>query len=159
MRRVLNTPDFRAGFAEMLPPVSASFRSGSCAASVPPRAGADVLVALGMSAIIFSGAAQILASQLLAAGSPLAVVILTCFVLGLRFLMYSAAMAPICSTLSAPWQRALAFLLTDQAFAASIRVSTRMTIRAAARCISSAAGWRCGAAGRSTTWSASSPAT
>ena len=50
-----------------------------------------------MSAIIFSGAAQILASQMLAAGAPVAVVVLTCAVLGLRFLMYSAAMAPALS--------------------------------------------------------------
>jgi predicted branched-subunit amino acid permease len=30
-------------------------------------------------------------------------------------------MAPVLRTLSAPWQRAVSFLLTDQAFAASIR--------------------------------------
>ncbi len=74
-----------------------------------------------MSTIIFSGAAQILAAQLLAAGAPLAVIILTCFVLGLRFLMYSAAMAPYVKPLSPRWQKTIAFLLTDQAFAASIR--------------------------------------
>ncbi len=61
---------------------------------VGAAAAGALLGALGMSAIIFSGAAQILASQLLAAGAPVAVVILTCSVLGLRFLMYSAAMAP-----------------------------------------------------------------
>jgi predicted branched-subunit amino acid permease len=74
-----------------------------------------------MSAIIFSGAAQILAAQMIAGGAPVAVVILTCAVLGLRFLMYSAAMAPAVKPLPARWQRAIAFLLTDQAFAASIR--------------------------------------
>ena len=46
---------------------------------------------------------------------------LTCFVLGLRFLMYSAAMAPYLKPLPPRWQHALAFLLTDQAFAAAIR--------------------------------------
>ena len=50
--------------------------------------------ALGMSTIMFCGAAQIVAAQLLAAGAPLAVILLSCFVVGLRFLMYSAAMAP-----------------------------------------------------------------
>jgi len=84
-------------------------------------AGADFAGAMGMSTIIFSGAAQILASQLLAAGAPALVVILTCSVLGLRFLMYSAAMAPILSPLPRRWSGALAFLLTDQAFAAAIR--------------------------------------
>ena len=73
-----------------------------------------------MSAIIFSGAAQMLAIQLLAAGAPLAVIVLTCFVAGLRFLMYSAAMAPYLRPLPPRWQQALAFLLTDQAFATSV---------------------------------------
>ena len=121
MRRVLNTPDFRAGFVEMLPACLGLIPFGLVCGVGAAAAGADVLEALGMSAIIFSGAAQILASQLLAAGAPVAVVILTCAVLGLRFLMYSAAMAPVLRTLSAPWQRAVSFLLTDQAFAASIR--------------------------------------
>jgi predicted branched-subunit amino acid permease len=84
-------------------------------------AGANLLGALGMSAIIFSGAAQVLAIQLLAAGAPFAVIVLTCLVLGLRFLMYSAAMAPYLRALPPRWQHALAFLLTDQAFASSVR--------------------------------------
>lgn len=74
-----------------------------------------------MSMIIFSGAAQILAAQLLAADAPLAVVILTCFVAGVRFLMYSAAMAPYLKPLPARWRNAMAFLLTDQVFAATMR--------------------------------------
>ena len=84
-------------------------------------AGASIWGALGMSAIIFSGAAQIIAAQLLAAGAPVAVIILTCVVMGLRFLMYSAAIAPYLRPLSPRLQQALAFLLTDQAFAAAIR--------------------------------------
>jgi predicted branched-subunit amino acid permease len=74
-----------------------------------------------MSTLIFSGAAQILAAQLYAADAPFAIIVLTCFVLGLRFLMYSAAMAPHLRALSPAWQRSLAFLLTDQAFAVVIR--------------------------------------
>src|SRR6185437_5996200 len=84
-------------------------------------AGASLAAAIGLSAIVFSGAAQILAVQLLAAGAPLAVIVLTCFVAGLRFLIYSAAMAPYLRPLPPRWQKTLAFLLTDQAFAAAIR--------------------------------------
>ena len=84
-------------------------------------AGASALGALGLSAIVFSGAAQILAVQLLAAGAPVAVIVLTCFVAGLRFVIYSAAMAPYLRPLPSRWQQGLAFLLTDQAFAASVR--------------------------------------
>ena len=77
--------------------------------------------ALGMSAIIFSGAAQMLASQLLAAGAP---------VRRHPHLRCRSACASSCTarrwrlhcrTLPPRWQRAVSFLLTDQAFAASIR--------------------------------------
>ncbi len=74
-----------------------------------------------MSLIIFSGAAQIAATQLIADGAPFAVIVLTCFVLSLRFLMYSAALAPHVRDLDSRWRNLLAFLLTDQAFAATIR--------------------------------------
>jgi len=122
-------------------------------------AGADALAAFGLSTIIFSGAAQILALQLYAAGAPLAIVVLTCFVLGLRLLMYSAAMAPHLASLSPRWQRGLAFLLTDQAFARRSDASTRRTTRGRARTTSSAAGWRCGPRGSRPTSPATSPAT
>ena len=121
MRRLLDSSDFRAGFAEMLPACVGLAPFGLVCGVGAAAAGASWLAALGMSAIIFSGAAQILAVQLLAGGAPLAVIVLTCFVLGLRFLMYSAAMAPYLKPLPARWQQALAFLLTDQAFAAAIR--------------------------------------
>jgi predicted branched-subunit amino acid permease len=121
MRHLIRTQDFREGFVEMLPACVGLIPFGLVCGVGAQAAGADWLAALGMATIIFSGAAQVLAVQLYAAGAPAAVIILTCFVLGLRFLMYSAAMAPYMKPLPASWQRALAFLLTDQAFAASIR--------------------------------------
>ena len=121
MRRLLASSDFRAGFVEMLPACIGLVPFGLVCGVGASAAGASWLAALGMSAVIFSGAAQILAGQMLAGGAPIAVIVLTCFVLGLRFLMYSAAMAPYLKALPARWQQALAFLLTDQAFAAAIR--------------------------------------
>lgn len=121
MRRLVKDPDFRAGFAEMMPPAIAMAPFGLVCGLGAAAAGASVWGALGLSAIVFSGAAQILAVQLLAAGAPLAVIVLTCFVAGLRFLIYSAAMAPYLRPLPSRWQNGLAFLLTDQAFAASVR--------------------------------------
>ncbi len=119
--RVLASEDFRAGFAEMLPVCIGVVPFGLVCGVGAAAAGANFLGAIGLSTIIFSGAAQILACQMLSAHAPVAVVILTCTVLGLRFLMYSAAMAPILQPLPRRWSGALAFLLTDQAFAAAIR--------------------------------------
>ncbi len=121
MRRAISPADFREGFLEMVPACIGLAPFGLVTGVGAAAAGADWLGALGMSAIIFSGAAQIIAAQLFAAGAPLAVIILTCFVAGLRFLMYSAAMAPYLKPLPPRWQNGLAFLLTDQAFGASIR--------------------------------------
>jgi predicted branched-subunit amino acid permease len=121
MRRLLASPDFRAGFVGMLPACVGLVPFGLVCGVGAASAGASWLAALGMSAFIFSGAAQILAGQMLAGGAPVAVIVLTCFVLALRFLMYSAAMAPHLKALPARWQQALAFLLTDQAFATAIR--------------------------------------
>ena len=121
MRHLFASKDFREGFVEMLPACVGLIPFGLVCGVGAQAAGADWFAALGMATIIFSGAAQVLAVQLYAAGAPTAVIILTCFVLGLRFLMYSAAMAPYVKPLPASWQRTLAFLLTDQAFAASVR--------------------------------------
>ena len=119
--RNFSTSDFRAGFLEMLPACVGFAPFGLVCGVGASAAGANFFGALGMSAIIFSGAAQILAVQLFAAGAPIAVIVLTCLVAGLRFLMYSAAMAPYLKPLPSRWQNGLAFLLTDQAFAAAIR--------------------------------------
>jgi predicted branched-subunit amino acid permease len=121
MRHLAASPDFRAGFTDMLPPAAALTPFGVVCGIGAGAAGADWFTALAMSAIMFSGAAQVLSAQLLAADAPFAVIVLTCFVAGLRFLMYSAAMAPYLRDLPPAWQRALAFLLTDQAFAFAIR--------------------------------------
>ena len=83
-------------------------------------AGASPFTALAMSLIIFSGAAQIAATQLMVDGAPFAVIVLTCFVLSLRFLMYSAAFAPHVRDLEPRFRRLCAFLLTDQGFASTI---------------------------------------
>lgn len=121
MRHLLVSPDLRAGAAEMLPANIGLIPFGLVCGVGSVAAGADWLGAWGMAAIMFSGAAQILSAQLLAVDAPIAIIVLTAFVAGLRFLMYSAAMAPHLKPLSPRMQKTLAFLLTDQAFAASIR--------------------------------------
>ena len=104
----------------MLPAVVGMFPFGIVCGVGAISAGAPLLAALAMSLIMFSGAAQIIAAQLLAAGAPFAVIVLSCFVVGLRFLMYSAALAPYLRPLDHRWRNLIAFLLTDQAFAAAI---------------------------------------
>jgi len=114
-------PDFLAGIRDMSPPLIGLLPFGLVCGVAAQGLGASAWGALGMSALIFSGAAQIVAAQLIAAHAPIAVIVLTCFVVGLRLMMYSAAMAPHLKPLPARWRNLLAYGLTDQAFAASIR--------------------------------------
>ena len=54
------------------------------ASGIPP------LVAMLMSVVVFAGASMVAAAQLLAAGTPALLVILTTVFINLRFMMYSA---------------------------------------------------------------------
>lgn len=85
-------------------------------------AGSEVGPWLGgaTSFIIFAGAAQLAALQLIDAGAAGAVVIATALVINARHLMYSAALAPAFREFPRGARIALPYLLTDQAFALSI---------------------------------------
>jgi predicted branched-subunit amino acid permease len=121
MPRVFHVTDFRAGVHHMLAPAVALIPFGLVCGVAANAAGASVWAAFGLSAIVFSGAAQILATELYAAGAPASVIVFACSVIGLRLVMYSAALAPQFAPLPARWRNALAYLVTDQAFAAAIR--------------------------------------
>lgn len=121
MRHIVASRDFREGFVEMLPACVGLFPFGLVCGVGAAAAGASWLASIGLSAIVFSGAAQIVATQLLAADAPFAVIVLTAAVLSLRLLMYSAAMAPLVKPLPRRWQRMLAYVLSDQIFAAAVR--------------------------------------
>ena len=73
MRRIAADADFRAGFAEMVPACIGLVPFGLVCGVGAAAAGASPLAALGLSAIVFSGAAQILAVQLLAAGAEVGI--------------------------------------------------------------------------------------
>src|SRR5262245_61804895 len=119
--QLIDSKDFREGFVEMLPACIGLVPFGLVCGVGAAAAGAGWLGSLGMSAIIFSGAAQIVAAQMVAADAPFLVIVLTTTVLGLRLLMYSAAIAPYLKPLPEQWRRILAFMLSDQVFAAAIR--------------------------------------
>jgi len=83
-------------------------------------AGFDLSQAVGMSVIVFAGAAQLAAMDLLGKDAQLPVVVATAVVINLRMLMYSASIAPYFRELAGAWKAGLAYLLTDQAYALSI---------------------------------------
>ena len=72
--------------------------------------------AVGMSLIAYAGAAQLAALPLLAAGAPMAVTILSALMVNLRFVIYSASLAP--SLRHLPWRErlGLGYLVSDLGF-------------------------------------------
>ncbi|MCH7662470.1 MAG: AzlC family ABC transporter permease [Chloroflexi bacterium] len=73
-----------------------------------------------ISMILFAGAAQLAALQLISEQANAWVIILTAWIINLRFLLYGASLAPHLRSASSKWKPLLAFLITDQAYAVSI---------------------------------------
>ncbi len=112
--------DFYAGARAALPillgVVPFAMISGVAAVSI----GLTPFEAIGMSFIVFAGASQLVVFQLMSAGSPWVIMLLTALVINLRFTMYSATLAPFLQRLQT-WQKALlAYMLSDQAFGVSM---------------------------------------
>jgi 4-azaleucine resistance transporter AzlC len=121
MRSHFSRPAFLEGVRDIAPMMLGVIPFGIVCGVGAIAAGASPVAALAMSMIMFSGAAQIVATQLLAAGAPFAVIVLSCLVVSLRLLMYSAAMAPYLRRLDYRWRNVLSYVLTDQAFAGTIQ--------------------------------------
>ena len=84
------------------------------------RSGLSPALAQSMSSVVFAGSAQLLTTQLIHAASPAVVIIATIVIVNLRHVLYSASVAPYVSHLPARWRVLLAYLLTDEAYAATI---------------------------------------
>ena len=83
-------------------------------------AGLSVLQASGLSLLVFAGASQLAAIDLIRQDTAVVVIVLTVIVINTRFLMYSASLAPHFAGAGAGQRLGLAYLLTDQAYAVSV---------------------------------------
>ncbi len=84
------------------------------------QSGIPPFAALLMSSIVFAGSAQFLLAQLVGAGAPALLMIGAAGLVNLRHALYSASVAPTLERLSWRWKLLLAYLLTDEAYAAAI---------------------------------------
>lgn len=81
------------------------------------NAGLSVAQITFMSALVYAGAAQLVALQLIGAGAGVPFVLLALLVVNLRYLMYSSALARPFAALSPRLKALAAFLMVDQNFA------------------------------------------
>lgn len=89
---------------------------GASAASI----GLSFAQAWALSWMVFAGSSQIVAVQLMASGAPAWVIVLTGWVVNLRFMMYSATLAPHFRQRSRAARWLGAYLLVDQSFAVTL---------------------------------------
>jgi 4-azaleucine resistance transporter AzlC len=83
-------------------------------------AGLTPIAGLAMSVIVYAGASQLAALQLISAGAPLPLVLLAGFVVNLRFMLFSLSLSPHMRHLP-PLRRALySYGVSDNGYALSI---------------------------------------
>ena len=112
--------DFAAGVRDVAPVLVGVVPFGLVAGAAAVDAGLSGLQAVGLSVIVFAGASQLAAIELLGDNAPLVVVVATIIVVNLRMLMYSASIAPEFRGIAARWKALMAYVLTDQAYAMSL---------------------------------------
>ncbi len=111
---------YRAGVRAVLPLLVGvapfSFITGVAAVA----AGIPEALSASMSVVIYAGASQMATASLVESNAALWVVVLSAWTINLRFVMYSAALAPSLKHLPLRWKAPLAYMLSDHAFAATI---------------------------------------
>jgi 4-azaleucine resistance transporter AzlC len=111
---------FLSGVKDELPILVGVVPFGMIYGILALSAGLNPTDAQAMSSVIFAGSAQFMTVQLVKAGTPVLVMILTGFVINLRHVLYSATLAPYVKHLPGRWKALLAYLLTDEAFAVTV---------------------------------------
>jgi predicted branched-subunit amino acid permease len=113
--------EFAAGAREIAPVLLGAIPFGFVAGVAAVASGLTPVEGMALSVLSFSGIAQLIVCQLIAADSPALVAIAAAAVVSLRHMMYSAAISPHLAHLSTRWRALLAFLMTDQSFVMTVK--------------------------------------
>ncbi|MFK8183021.1 MAG: AzlC family ABC transporter permease [Phormidesmis sp.] len=113
--------EFLAGARDIFPLIVGAIPFGIIFGTLATNSGLSPLGTMVMSAVVFAGASQFIATGMIAAGSGWLLIVLTAFVVNLRHLLYAVSLVPYVKTLPQTWKIPLAFWLTDEAYAVVIR--------------------------------------
>ena len=111
---------FWAGVRAEFPLLIGVFPFGLIYGTLALKAGLSPVAAQMMSSIVFAGSSQFITAQLIHDAAPGIVIVLTIAIVNLRHMLYSASIAPYFKDLSPRWKGLLAYLLTDEAYAAAV---------------------------------------
>jgi predicted branched-subunit amino acid permease len=107
-------------------PVSAAVGAWAVVTGVAmAQSGLALSESVGLSLLAYAGSAQLATLPLLVAGAPLAVTVLTALMVNLRFVIYSAALAPAFRALPLPRRLAIGYLIGDISFVVYMRNESR----------------------------------
>jgi 4-azaleucine resistance transporter AzlC len=112
--------NFWAGVRAEAPLLVGVFPFGMIYGALALNAGLSTSAAQLMSSIVFAGSSQFITAQLIHDAVPGLVIILTIAVVNLRHALYSASLAPYVASLPPRWKILLSYLLTDEAYAATV---------------------------------------
>lgn len=111
---------FWAGVRAEAPLLIGVFPFGMIYGALALNAGLSTSAAQLMSSIVFAGSSQFITAQLVHDAAPGFVIVLTIAVVNLRHALYSASLAPFVASLPPRWKVLLSYLLTDEAYAATV---------------------------------------
>lgn len=112
--------ELRAGARAVLPMLVGVIPFGLVAGATPATTGLGGGASIGLSTIVFAGASQLAAADVLSHGGTALVAAIAACTINLRMLLYSASLAPHLAEVPLRRRLLMAYLLTDQAYAVSI---------------------------------------
>ena len=112
---------FRQGILEELPLQLGVFPFGIIYGIMAIESGLTPLQSFLMSSIIFGGASQIVFVQLISSSSSIPIILTSITAINSRHFLYSLSMYDFLIKLKLKWRIILAYLLTDEAYAVSIK--------------------------------------
>jgi predicted branched-subunit amino acid permease len=108
---------FSKGFKAMLPITTGVIPFGAVMGTVSADAGLTFSQTMIMNVIVFAGASQLAAVDLMLQNAASAVVIVTGLIINLRFILYSAALSPVVQKSNFLVKVVAAYCITDQNYA------------------------------------------
>lgn len=109
--------DFWRGAVHILPLCLAVLPWGLLAGSMAVNSGLTPLQGMGLSALVFAGAAQLVTISMLAAGSGFVAIVLTIAIITAQHLLYGLVLREQVAKMPLQQRAAIGFLLTDELFA------------------------------------------
>lgn len=111
------SPYFSLGFKAMLPITTGVIPFGAVMGTVCYEAHLSIFQTVTMNVLVYSGAAQLAAVDLMSKNAAIAVVVATALAINLRFLLYSAALSPALRGTGFWTKLFCAHTVTDQSYA------------------------------------------